>query len=206
MSVMRYTIVDKVDTVSFIAPPNSLKALIAGCSQKPTPTTLLKLLEMASKYDAGLKEYVQDGLAIFDEHNTLKDAPATLNPTFQREINDLLAKFDESATPSYENPAPPENPLELTFEELIERQRKLRGAPAKRHPVLRVSDDATRQESLEPIRFGLVIFNLIAKRIVQVQNSYGLLQRSDRGRYFEGGKPTDQTYWYRLPTDWSLLP
>jgi hypothetical protein len=59
---------------------------------------------------------------------------------------------------------------------------------------------------LQPVKVGLIIFNLRAKRIVQVQNSYGVLHRSDRGRYFENGQPTDRLYFYRLPSDWSLVP
>ena len=39
-------------------------------------------------------------------------------------------------------------------------------------PPFRVIDERTRNVSLEPVRYGLVVFNLAARRIVQVQNSY----------------------------------
>lgn len=73
-------------------------------------------------------------------------------------------------------------------------------------PVFRVVDDVTRNQSLEPVKIGLVIFNIPAKRIIQVQNSQALLRDSDRGRYFENGQPTDRLYFYRLPSDWTIVP
>jgi hypothetical protein len=59
---------------------------------------------------------------------------------------------------------------------------------------------------LEPVRYGLVVFNLIARRIVQVQNSYANLERSDRGRIRVEGKPVRRLYQYSLPEEWSIVP
>ena len=39
-------------------------------------------------------------------------------------------------------------------------------------PVFRVVDDRTRQASLQPVKAGVIIFNLIKRRIVQIQNTY----------------------------------
>jgi hypothetical protein len=72
--------------------------------------------------------------------------------------------------------------------------------------TFRVLDDATRQASLQPARLGLVIFNLEERRIVQVQNSYGTLMRSDRGRIRSDSRPTGRYYQYELPTEWALVP
>src|SRR4051812_48275622 len=69
-----------------------------------------------------------------------------------------------------------------------------------------VLDERTRRVSLEPTRLGLVVFNLPARRIVQVQNTYANLQRSDRGRVRRNGKPTQTFYSYTLPSDWSIVP
>ena len=69
-----------------------------------------------------------------------------------------------------------------------------------------VLDERTRRVSLEPARLGLVVFNLPARRIVQVQNTYANLQRSDRGRVRRNGKPTQTFYSYTLPADWSIVP
>jgi hypothetical protein len=71
---------------------------------------------------------------------------------------------------------------------------------------VRVVNPVTRQLSLKPAGAGLVVFNLNARRIVQVQNSYAEIQRQDRGRIREGGEPTDRIFHYRLPDEWALLP
>jgi hypothetical protein len=73
-------------------------------------------------------------------------------------------------------------------------------------PPFRVVDDATRRWSLMPARAGLVLFNLPARRIVQIQNGYGDLPRSGLGRIRQDGKPTRSLYRYTLPQDWSILP
>src|SRR3990172_9344869 len=39
-------------------------------------------------------------------------------------------------------------------------------------PVFRVVDDRTRETSLRPVKAGAVVFNLRAKRIIQIENSY----------------------------------
>ena len=39
-------------------------------------------------------------------------------------------------------------------------------------PVFRVVDDRTRQASLQPVKAGVIVFNLSQRRIVQIQNTY----------------------------------
>jgi hypothetical protein len=73
-------------------------------------------------------------------------------------------------------------------------------------PPFRVIDERTRNVSLEPVRYGLVVFNLPARRIVQVQNSYANLERTDRGRIRVEGKPVQRLYRYSLPDEWSIVP
>lgn len=73
-------------------------------------------------------------------------------------------------------------------------------------PPFRVVDEATRAASLAPVSTGLVIFNLPAQRIVQVQNSYSSLLRQDRGRVRTSGRPTRHLYRYQLPDEWRLVP
>jgi hypothetical protein len=72
--------------------------------------------------------------------------------------------------------------------------------------AFRVVDETTRRRSLEPELGGLVVYNLEAKRIIQVQNSYADLQRKDRGRLRRDGRPVRAYYWYELPADWSIVP
>lgn len=67
MFVMRFTVIDATGTVSFVAPCNALKALVAACSE--APDDLHSLLLASSNYDTELQGFVLNGLAIFDEHN-----------------------------------------------------------------------------------------------------------------------------------------
>jgi hypothetical protein len=70
----------------------------------------------------------------------------------------------------------------------------------------RVYNQAMRRASLKPERLGIVIFNLQERRIVQVQNSYGALLRSDRGRIRKENRPTSRFYRYELPREWAIVP
>jgi hypothetical protein len=72
--------------------------------------------------------------------------------------------------------------------------------------VFRILDERFRGKSLKPQRLGIVIFNLPEKRIVQIENSYGPLQRTDRGRIRMNGKPVNRYYRYELPEEWSIVP
>lgn len=73
-------------------------------------------------------------------------------------------------------------------------------------PPFRVVDDATREMSLRPVKAGVVVFNLPARRIVQIQNSYREITRRGRGRVFDGQRFTDAVFGYRLPKEWALVP
>lgn len=72
-------------------------------------------------------------------------------------------------------------------------------------PVFRVVDAETRRASLQPVKAGIVIFNLRARRIVQVQNAYAEIRR--RGRVVvqdAAGEP--RIYRYELPANWVIVP
>jgi len=73
-------------------------------------------------------------------------------------------------------------------------------------PVFRVADDRTREASLRPVKAGAVIFNLSAKRIIQVENTYKLIKRRGGGRVFDGTRMTERVFRYQLPGQWALLP
>ena len=60
--------------------------------------------------------------------------------------------------------------------------------------------------SLRPVKAGAVIFNLKAKRIVQMVNSYREITRTGRGRIFDGSEHTGAFFSYRLPEEWALVP
>jgi hypothetical protein len=44
--------------------------------------------------------------------------------------------------------------------------------PSDEWPVFRVVDEVTREGSLRTTRTGVIVFNLVERRIVQIQNSY----------------------------------
>ncbi len=73
-------------------------------------------------------------------------------------------------------------------------------------PLFRVVDDVTREASLQPVKAGAVIFNLIDRRIVTLQNGYREITRNGRGEIFDGERLTGATYTYRLPNSWALRP
>ncbi len=102
-----------------------------------------------------------------------------------------LAVFDEHITPDT-----PERLHRLLDED-----------PESAPPVFRVLDERTREASMKAARGGLVLFNLKARRIVQIHNNVLRVRRRDRGRVRSGGVPLDnQLYSYELPADWSLVP
>lgn len=85
-------------------------------------------------------------------------------------------------------------------------QQILASVPPQETPPVRVVNDVTRAVSLAPVGAGLILYNLKARRIVQVQNSYSSLLRRDRGRIRASGHPTRHIYRYELPTEWQLVP
>lgn len=73
-------------------------------------------------------------------------------------------------------------------------------------PVFRVVDDLTRQQSLEPTRTGLIIFNLKDQRIVQVLNHFYAVERSGEVHLHNGERYSRRTVSYKLPESWSIVP
>jgi hypothetical protein len=161
---MRFTVIDPSGTVSFVAPCNALKALVAACSKYPPD--LESLLAASTRYDTALQDKVLNSLAVFDEHNT------------DGSYEQIRSAIDYA-----------------------EEQRAEHNIPA-----FRVVDETTRQASLEPVKAGLVLFNLKERRIIQVHNTYDNVRRQDRGRIHKDGEPTKQLYSYILPPDWQIVP
>jgi hypothetical protein len=84
--------------------------------------------------------------------------------------------------------------------------RSLGELPGHHQPVFRAVDDITREASLRPAKAGAVVFNLRAKRIIQITNSYREIRRTGAARVFDGVSHTDRVYRYRLPEEWALVP
>lgn len=122
--------------------------------------------------------------------NELLDYAAPYDSDFVESVRTGLAIFDEHNTP--ENSSAFHSVATMLSPERL--------------PPFRVIDELTRTLSLQPVGVGLVLYNLEARRIVQLVNRYGELLRQDRGRIRRGGEPTRLLYSYRLPDDWRILP
>jgi hypothetical protein len=157
---MRYTVVDRQGTVSFVAHDSAKTALTAACAENPP--TLVDLLRVSRTYDRGLCDLVLNGLAVFDEHNL----PDHLNVIHQQLA--ILA------------------PREV--------------------PVFRVLDEVTREASLRPVRTGVILFNLLRKRIVQISNTDWPLERAGEVNYHNGKFLSRRVFDYELPPEWSIVP
>ena len=78
--------------------------------------------------------------------------------------------------------------------------------PPREAPVFRVLDDVTLQASLNPVRAGVVLYNLPDRRIVQIQNTYEPLARSGAVNYHNGKFLSVRQFQYALPAHWSIVP
>jgi hypothetical protein len=123
-------------------------------------------------------------------HREVLDQLESLDRCLADSVRNGLSKFDEHCIESE-----PES-----VDRWIESHESLSDQP------FRVFNQVMRRASLMPERLGIVIFNLQEQRIVQVQNSYGTLLRSDRGRIRQDNRPTSRFYSYDLPNDWSIVP
>lgn len=65
---MRFTIVDRAGSVSFVFDNRVLDAVVAACARDPL--SVGTLLEQVDCYDKRVRDYVLSGLAVFDEHNS----------------------------------------------------------------------------------------------------------------------------------------
>ena len=83
---------------------------------------------------------------------------------------------------------------------------QLRTLPPRDVPVFRVLDDVTREASLQPVRAGIILFNLLRKRIVQITNTYEPLARAGEVNYHNGRFLSRRVLDYELPPEWSIVP
>jgi len=114
--------------------------------------------------------------------------------TYDRGLRELvlngLAVFDEHNLP----------------DQLAAIHEQLRTLPGRATPVFRVLDEVTREASLQPVRAGVVLFNLPAKRIVQIANTDERLGRSGTVNYHNGAFLSVRAFDYELPPEWSIVP
>jgi hypothetical protein len=120
----------------------------------------------------------------------LLDAAALYNDTLREIVLSGLAVFDEHNSPS-------------NYRNILAALEICRPADL---PVFRVYDERTREASLTPVKAGVVVFNLLEKRIIQIQNTYNEIRRRGRVRIVEEGRVTRRVRTYELPPNWSLVP
>jgi hypothetical protein len=120
----------------------------------------------------------------------LLDAAAPFNPALRDIVLSGLAVFDEHNSPT-------------NYRNILAALEYCRPADL---PVFRVLEERTQEASLSPVKAGVVVFNLVDKRIVQIQNTYSEIRRRGRVRIVEDGRPTNRVRRYELPPDWSLVP
>lgn len=97
---MRYTIIGADGTVSFVAPCQGLKALVAACAQD-TARTAEELLTAAGEYNTDLRDRTLSALRVFDEHNTPGDyaaIQAALRDRAQQAESPVFRVVDEVTT------------------------------------------------------------------------------------------------------------
>ncbi|MCL4509174.1 MAG: hypothetical protein M1296_06590 [Chloroflexi bacterium] len=82
----------------------------------------------------------------------------------------------------------------------------LRNPAGKQEPVFRVVDEVTRAASLEPVRWGLVVFNLRQRRIIQIQNTYAEVHRHGYVPTFPDEHSSKPQRVYHLPDSWQIVP
>lgn len=86
--------------------------------------------------------------------------------------------------------------------------RVLDTTPPTEAPPFRIVDEYTRQASLQPVKAGLVIFNLKDRRIIQVQNSASPtdVEPSGTAQHHNGQHWTTRMHPYKLPDGWRIVP
>ncbi len=84
--------------------------------------------------------------------------------------------------------------------------RALAETPTGYAAAFRIVDDQTRAASLQPVKAGLIIFNLRERRIIQVQNSTGEVVREGQARHHNGRQWTQRLHNYTLPDSWRIVP
>jgi hypothetical protein len=105
-------------------------------------------------------------------------------------VTNGLAMFDERNTPAH---------YEAIHSALAQ-------ARPDESPLFRIVDEVTREASLRPVKAGAVVFNLIDRRIITLQNGYQAITRTGRGQIWDGERMTGSTFIYRLPKAWALVP
>jgi hypothetical protein len=132
-------------------------------------------------------------------------AACSHNPTTLRELLDASQRYDRGLASAVLRGLAIFDEHNLP-DDLSDIHQKLAELPLRETPVFRVLDAVTREASLRPVRQGAVLYNLTARRIVQIENIYEPLTRSGEVNYHNGRFLSIRLLPYELPADWTLVP
>ncbi len=132
-------------------------------------------------------------------------AACASDPTTLRELLDASTRFDKSLRDKVLNGLAVFDEHNLP-DDLSAIHHQLETLAPRNTPVFRVLDPITREASLRPVRSGVVLYNLPAKRIVQIENTYEPLAPSGEVNYHNGKFLSIRLVPYKLSPDWTIVP
>ncbi len=155
-------------------------------------------------------------LTVVDKHGTVSfvahasaavalTAACSQNPTTLRSLLDASQRYDRALRDSVLHGLAIFDEHNLPGE-LTHIHTQLDQLPPRKTPVFRVLDSVTREASLRPVRTGIVLYNLPARRIVQIENTYEPLAQSGEVNYHNGRFLSIRLLPYQLPPDWLIVP
>ncbi len=132
-------------------------------------------------------------------------AACASNPTTLRELLDESRRFDKALRDKVLNGLAVFDEHNLP-DDLSAIHQQLATLAPRNTPVFRVLDPITREASLRPVRSGVVLYNLPARRIVQIENTYEPLVPSGEVNYHNGKFLSIRLVPYKLSPDWIIVP
>ncbi|HEX8998094.1 MAG TPA: hypothetical protein VF812_18865 [Ktedonobacterales bacterium] len=132
-------------------------------------------------------------------------AACSHNPASLRDLLDASQRYDRALRDTVLNGLAVFDEHNLP-EDLTDIHTQLVQLPPRKTPAFRVLDPITREASLSPVRSGVVLYNLPARRIVQIANTYEPLARSGEVNYHNGRFLSIRLLPYELPAEWMIVP
>ena len=132
-------------------------------------------------------------------------AACASDPTSLRELLDASTRFDRALRGKVLNGLAVFDEHNLP-DDLSAIHQQLEALAPRNTPVFRVLDPITREASLRPVRSGVVLYNLPARRIVQIENTYEPLAPSGEVNYHNGKFLSIRLVPYKLSPDWTIVP
>jgi hypothetical protein len=120
----------------------------------------------------------------------LLDASTTYDKKLRDNVLADLAVFDEHNVP----------------DDLTDIHHRLDTLAPREVRAFRVLDPITREASLSPVRSGVILYNLSARRIVQIENTYEPIRPSGQVNYHNGQFLSVRLLSYKLSPEWVIVP